>query len=436
VTQAALETLQGLERRLPMFVPLAEIDREVDTRLKNLGRTVRMSGFRPGKVPMKLVAAQYGPQVRSEVVTDRVQKAFSDAVSEQKLRVAGYPKIEVREGAPEGELGFNATFEVYPEFALGEVSAATLERPTLDVGDAEIERTIESLRKQRVTWTDASRGSEKGDRVTIDFTGRIDGAEFPGGAATDYPFVLGEGRMLPEFEAAVLGLAAGGAKTFPLRFPDDYHGKDVAGKEAEFSITVKKVEAPVLPPVDAAFAQSLGVASGDLDAMRGEIRENVEREVKQRLASTLKQRVMQVLLDHNKPELPNALIELEMERLVENARNDLRNRGMKDVEKLPIDPNMFRDSATRRVALGIIMGEIVRQHGLGAKPEQVRKLVEDYARTFEQPFEVIKWMYSQPERLAEFEGLAVEENVVNWVLTKAQVQDKPVAFEELMGGTA
>jgi trigger factor len=435
--QSSVETLQGLERRLTMAVPVMEIDQQVDARLKNLARTVRMPGFRQGKVPMKLVAQQYGPQVRGEVIGDAVQKAFTDAVQAQKLRIAGYPKIEPKADAGQSDkLEFSATFEVYPEFALGDISTTALERPVLELGEAEIDRTIESLRKQRAKFEDAGRAAASGDRATVDFVGKIDGVEFQGGSATGFTFSIGERRMLPEFEVAVTGMSAGEVKVFPLTFPPDYQGKDVAGRTAEFTVTVQKVEQPVLPAIDAEFAKTLGVPDGDIEKMRSEIKENVQREVKQRLSNMLKQRVMQALLDTNKPAVPNALIEMEQERLVQSARVDLQQRGMKDVDKLPIDPGMFKDQALRRVNLGLILSEVVKQHGLAAKPEQVRKLVEEHARTFEQPFEVVKWVYSQPERLAEFEGLAVEANVVEWAVAKAKVQEKPVVFEELMGSSA
>ena len=435
--QPSVETLQGLERRLNMAVPVVEIDQQVDARLKNLARTVRMPGFRQGKVPMKLVTQQYGPQVRSEVVGDAVQKAFTDAVQSQKLRIAGYPKIQPKAATGQSDqLEFSATFEIYPEFVLGDIASTPLERPVLEVGEAEIDRTIESLRKQRATFADAGRAARATDRVTIDFVGRIDGVEFQGGSATAFAFAIGERRMLPEFEAAVTGMSVAEIKVFPLTFPADYQGKDVAGKTAEFTVTVQKVEQAVLPAVDAEFAKTLGVQDGDLEKMRGEIKENVKREIRQRLSNMLKQRVMQALLDTNKPPVPNALIEMEQERLVQSARADLQQRGMKDVDKLPIDPGMFKEQALRRVNLGLILSEVVKQHGLAAKPEQVRKLVEEHARTFEQPFEVVKWVYSQPERLTEFEGLAVEANVVEWALEKAKVQEKPVVFEELMGSSA
>jgi trigger factor len=427
-----IESLSQLERRLTMAVPLADIERQVEERLKKLARSVRMPGFRPGKVPLKIVAQQYGPQVRSEVIGDAVQQAFASAVRDQNLRVAGYPRIERNEGAPEGELQFSATFEVYPEVALGDLSAVTIERPILVVGDAEVEKTVAVLRRQRTRYDAVQRPAEMGDRVTVDYSGTIDGAEFPGGRAADFAFVLGEGRMLPELEAGVTGLSPGAATTIGVTFPADYQSKEVAGKTASFALTLTRIEAPRLPDVDAEFARSLGVADGDLDKMRVEIKANVEREVKKRLGAQLKAQVMQALGDTTRLDLPKALVDLELERLVAGARSDLQARGLK-MENVPIDPQVLEAQARRRVALGLIVAELVKRFDLGAKPEQVRKLVEEHAESYEQPTEVVKWFYTQPERLAEFEGLAVEENVIDWVLRQARVTERPVAFDQLMG---
>jgi trigger factor len=432
--QNNLETLSQLERRLTMAVPVADIDKQVDERLKQLARTVRMAGFRPGKVPLRIVAQQYGPQVRSEVVGDAVEKAFSAAVRDQNLRVAGYPRIERKEAGADDRLEFSATFEVYPEVRIGDISNAVVERPTLAVTDAEVEKTIAVLRKQRTRYETAERPAEKGDRATIDFAGTIDGVEFDGGKATDFAFVLGEGRMLPGFETGVSGMRAGESKTFPVAFPADYQGREVAGKTASFAATVKKVEIPRLPELDGDFARSLGVPDGDLDRMRAEVKANVEREVKKRLGGDLKNRVMQALLDATRPELPKSLVDMEVQRVVAGARADLQARGLK-MENMPIDPQVFEAQAKRRVALGLIVGELVKKHDLAAKPQQVRALVEEHAASYEQPGEVVKWYYSQPERLAEFEGLAVEQNVVDWVLSNAKTVDKPVAFDQLMGET-
>ncbi|HKB61247.1 MAG TPA: trigger factor [Burkholderiales bacterium] len=430
--QTSIEALSRLERRLNMAVPAEQIDREVEQRLRKLSRTVRMDGFRPGKVPLKIVAQHYGPQVRSEVIGDAVQKAFSAVVQEQKLRVAGYPRIERKEGGDGKQLTFSATFEIYPEVKLGDLSAVKIQRPTHAVDDADVDRTIEILRKQRVSWEAARRVSQPGDRVTVDFTGRIDGNEFPGGKGNAMAVVIGEGRVLPDFEAGLTGVSAGEQKSFPVAFPADYPGKEVAGKSASFEVSVQKVEAPKLPAVDAEFARSLGVTDGDIVKMREEVKANVEREVKKRVEGEVKQKVMQALIDSATLELPKSLVEIELQRVVQQTRADLEARGVK-LERLPVNPEALERQARRRVTLGLILGELVKSHELGAKPEQVRALVTEHAQTYEQPFEVVRWVYSEPQRLNEFEGLAVESNVVNWVLEHAKVEDKAISFDELMG---
>src|SRR6266704_277318 len=361
-----------------------------------------MDGFRPGKVPLKIVAQHYGPQVRSEVIGDAVQKAFSEVVQEQKLKVAGYPRIERKEGSDAKQLTFSATFEIYPEVKLGDLAAAAIQRPTHAVDDADVDRTLSILRKQRASWEPVARGSQTGDRVTVDFIGRINGNEFPGGRGAGVAVVLGEGRMLPEFESGLADVSAGEHKIFPVTFPADYPGKEVAGKSADFEVSVQKVEAPELPDIDAEFAKSLGVADGDIAKMREEVRANVES---------------------------------EMQRMVRQTRADLEARGVK-LERLPVKPEALEGQARRRVALGLILAELVKSHELGAKPEQVRALVTEHAQTYEQPFEVVRWVYSEPQRLNEFEGLAVESNVVGWVLGHAKVEDKAISFEELMGAAA
>ena len=434
--QTSLENLGSLERRLNMAVPLEEIEKQVDERLKKLSRTLRMAGFRPGKVPLKLVARQYGPQVRSEVIGDAVQKAFNDAVREQNLNVVGDPRIEPKSGGADAKsIEFSAIFEIYPEVVLGDIGESRIERPALTLGDAEVDKTLAILRKQRQHFHRVERPAAAGDRVTADFLGKIDGVEFAGGKASDFVFVLGEKQVLPEFEANALGLAAGGNKTFDLTFPADYHGKDVAGKSAGFELKVKLVEEGHLPEVDAEFARSLGVADGDLATMRAEVKANIEREVKKRAQTDIKNKVMQVLIDATKIDLPKALIEMETQRLVQATRADLEARGMK-IEQVPINPEMFEQQAQRRVSLGLIIAEMVKAHGLAAKPEQVRAMVQEQAESYEQPDEVVKWVYSQPQRLSEIESLVLEDNVVAWVLAHAKVEDKVVSFDEFMGKAA
>jgi trigger factor len=379
---------------------------------------------------------QYGPQVRSEVIGDAVQKAFAEAVKEANLKVAGYPKIEKKDGAADAPaFEFSATFEVYPEIKVGDISGKTIERPQLTVDDAAVERTIEILRKQRVGYVATERASQEGDKVTVDFEGKIGEETFQGGKAAGFAFILGEKRMLPEFEAGATGLKAGDSKTFEVKFPEDYHGKDVAGKTATFTLDVKKVEAPKLPELDAEFAKQLGVPDGDLAKMRDDVRTNVEREVKKRVEQRLKAQALQLLLDAAPMELPKSLVQMEHQRLVEQAVAELQAKGMK-IEQLPFDPQAFEATAKRRVALGLIIGELARSEKLQPKPAEVRALIEAESASYEHPAEVVKWFYMQPQRLSEMESLALESNVVSWVLQKAKVEDKAVPFEELMGGNA
>lgn len=432
---ANVESLGSLERRLQMSVPLEGIEREIDARLKKMAREARMPGFRPGKVPMKLLAQTYGPQLRSEVLGDAVQRTFSEAVREANLKVAGQPRIEPKQEPAAGALEFSATFEVYPEFKVGDLALAAIERPRIEVDEAAVDKTLGILRKQRVTYAAAARPARDGDRVTADFAGTIAGESFAGGKADGFAFVLGEGRMLPEFESAARGMAAGETKSFDLTFPADYHGKDVAGKSAAFELRVKLVEEAQLPALDAAFARSLGVADGDLARMRAEVKQNVEREAKKRIEARVKSQALEALLKETPLELPKALVAQETQELVQRAAADLQARGMK-LEKLPLDPQAFEAAARRRVALGLIIGELARAEKLQPKPAEVRALIEQEAASYESPAEVVKWFYMQPQRLTEMEGLALEGNVVNWVLSRAKVSDKTVAFDDLMGSEA
>jgi len=432
--QANLETLSALERRLSVTLPVADIDNEIDSRLKRLSRTVKMHGFRPGKVPLKVVAQQYGPQVRQEVLGDAMQKSFGEAVRNQNLRVAGYPRFDLKPPADgAAEFHYSATFEVYPDVKVGDIGNASIERPHLAVSEAEVDRTIELMRKQRATYEPAQRAARNEDRVTIDFRGSIDGAEFQGSTGNGQQAVLGDGRLVPDFEANVIGVAAGESKTFDVRFPDDYHGREVAGKTARFEVTVREVASPVLPAVDAQFAKGLGVADGDIAKMRAEIRANVEREVKAKLKSNLREQVMQALLDATKMETPKGLLQMEVQRMQEGMRQELTARGVKVNDDMPLPADLFEQRARRRVNLGLIFSELVKTHNLYARPEQVRAMVDEQAQSYERPEEVVKWFYAAPERLREIESVATEDNIVAWALGVAKVTDKTVGFEELMG---
>ncbi len=432
--QTSLETIGQLERRLNMAVPLVEIETEVERRLARLAKNVKVPGFRPGKVPLKMVAQQYGPQVRSEVISDRVQASFNDAIREQNVRVAGYPRIEPRVGgdAAPDQLEFSAVFEVYPEVRIGDLSTATIERPVCEVGPTDVEKTIEVLRKQRTRYEHVARPAASGDRAIVDFSGRIDGVEFPGGQAKDFAMVVGEGRMLPEFDAAIAGMRAGETKTFMLTFPSDYHGKEVAGKQAEFTLTVKAVAEAHLPAVDAEFATAFGIASGSIDELRTEIASNLGFELKRKIEGKLKDQALALLRQKAELIVPKALVEQETQEMMRRMAADLRQQGMK-AEDIKLSPDAFRASAENRVALGLVLTEVVRTHGLAAKPEQVKALVQEAAQTYEQPEAVVRWHYEKAERLNEFEALAVERNVVHWVLGKAKVIDQPMTFDQLMG---
>ncbi|HEX6829193.1 MAG TPA: trigger factor [Burkholderiales bacterium] len=432
--QTSLETLGALERRLNVSVPQEQIETEVENRLKRLARTARVAGFRPGKVPIKIVAQQYGTQVRQEVLGETLQRSFSDAVRTQNLKVAGNPRFEPRagEGAAPPGFEYSATFEVYPEVRLGDVSAATIERPALSVSPAEVDKTIEVLRKQRVQYEPVDRPAAPGDQVTMDFRGTIDGTVFPGGQGDNMTVVLGEGRLLPDFENQIAGMAAGESKAFELTFPQDYHGKEVAGKTAAFEVKLKQLAGARLPAVDAEFAKALGIADGDLEKMRQDVKENLDREVKRRIQARIKEQVMQVLIDTTQLELPRALVETESQQLAETMKRDLESRGVRPAQGASLPVEMFREQAERRVRLGLILSELVRVNDLHARPEQVRAIVEDFAQSYEQPQEVVQWYYAAPERLRDAEALALEENVVAWVQSKAKVADKQVDFDEFM----
>jgi trigger factor len=441
----AVENLGKLERRLTISFPLSEVRTEVEKRLKKQAKTARAPGFRPGKVPLKMVAAQYGYQIESDVLNDKVGQAFGQAADEAQLRVAGMPKIEPKQDAPEGMLAFDATFEVYPEVTLPDLAGIEVETVKADVTDAEIDKTIDILRKQRVHFhtkgeagehgTGGEPVAENGDRVTVDFVGTIDGVEFQGGKAEDYAFVLGEGRMLPEFETATVGLKVGESKTFPLPFPEDYHGKDVAGKTAEFTITLKKLEWAHLPEVDAEFAKSLGIEDGSVEKMREDIKVNLEREVNARIKARNKEAVMDALVKHTEMDVPKVMIDQDSQRLAEQTRQDMAQRGM-DVSSLPFPADLFATKAERRVRLGLILSQLVQDNSLQATQEQVKAQIEDFAQSYEDPKEVLKYYYNDRRRLGEVEALVLEENVVNYVLGKAKVSAKEIGFDELMGSAA
>jgi trigger factor len=430
-----VETLEKLERKITLNLPVGAIQSEVDARLRKLARTVKMDGFRPGKVPMNVVAQRYGYSVHYEVMNDKVGEAFATAANEAKLRVAGQPRITESEASPEGQMAFDAIFEVYPEVKLGDLSTAEVEKISAEVTDAAIDKTVEILRKQRRTFAQRPHdaAAQDTDRVTVDFEGKIDGEPFAGGKAEAFQFIVGDGQMLKEFEEAVRGMKAGESKTFQLAFPADYHGKDVAGKTADFMVTPKKIEAAHLPEVDGALAKSLGIADATVEGLRADIRKNLEREVKFRLLGRNKQVVMDALLSKAELDLPKSIVQSEVDRMIEGAREDLKQRGVKDADKAPIPADMFLPQAERRVRLGLVVAELVRTNELQAKPDQIKAHIDELAASYEKPADVVRWYYGDNRRMAEVEGIVIENNVTDFVLGKAKVSEKAVSFDELMG---
>jgi trigger factor len=431
-----IEQLSNLERRFTLSIPVAAIEGETETRVKRLARTVKMPGFRPGKVPMKMVASSYGPQVRSEVLQDMVNKGFGAVVDEHQLRVAGYPNVESKaDAADTTNFHFTATFEVFPEVKFGDTSALTVERPVVEITDADVDRTIETLRKQRVRYEAKDGASADGDRLIVDFVGVVEGTAFEGGSANDFAMVLGERRMLPEFEAAAHGLKKGESRTFDVTFPADYFGKDVAGKTAQFTLNAKDVSAPILPVVDAEFAKAFGVASGDLTMLRDEVRSNLELERKRRVFQVTRDQVFKALRAQADIEIPKSLIAQEAQRMAQSAAEDMRQRGA-TAEQSQVSPSTFEPAATERVAMGLIVGELVRVQNLQVTPEQIRELLNEQAQSYEKPEQVVAWYYQDQRRLSEFEAIALEQNVVGYVLKHGKVTDKSIAFTELIGQVA
>ncbi|MDY3331921.1 MAG: trigger factor [Pelistega sp.] len=431
--QPTVQTLEGLERQVDLVVSLEDIEKEVKTQLQRVARTAKIQGFRPGKAPLSVVERSHGPSVRYDVLNQKVAQAFDETVKAADLRVAGAPAIEPKEGAAEGTVAFTAKFEVFPEITLPDFSALEITRVTTEVGQAEVDGTLDILRKQRATYEKADRAAQDDDRVTVDFVGKIDGVEFAGGKADNFPFILGQGRMLAEFEAAAKGLKAGEEKTFPLTFPEDYQGKEVAGKTAEFTITMKEVAAPVLPEVDSEFAKSLGQAEGDVAKLKEEILKNIEREAKARALARTKSNVFDALAKASTFDVPKALINDDVNVRIAQTREELKMRGMPNADQFPIPADTFAPESERRVRLGLLVGDIVEQQKLRPTMEQVRARIEEIAQNYEKPEEVVAYYLSNAQSRADMENVALEDNVVEFVLSKAKVTESKVDFKEIMG---
>ena len=432
-----VENLEGLNRKITLALPWEGIRAAVDKKLSQTQRKAKVQGFRPGKAPLKMVDAMYGTDIRNEVLNDAVVKAFYEVVEAQKLRVAGLPRFnEVENQDDENTFKIDAQFEVFPEVKVGDLSAQEVEKTTTEVSDAEVDKTIEILRGQRTRYNHVERAAQKEDRVIIDFAGKIDGEAFDGGSAENYPFVLGQGQMLPEFEAGVEGLKEGESKDVEVSFPEDYHGKEVAGKTAVFTITLRNVSAATLPEVDEEFAKQLGIIDGDVAKMRDEVKKNVSREVNRRVAEKNKAAVMDALLAVTEFDVPAALVQEETGRMMQDARQNFINQGF-DAKQLPELPaDMFTEQATRRVKLGLILAQLVEEQQLQPTNDDIRDIVAEFAESYEDPAEVIEWYMGDAERQQGPAALATEAKVVEFVLAKAKVTDKALSFDEVMGNTA
>ncbi len=430
---SSVETVSALERRLNASIPQQAVRGEVAARLKQIGRSAKIAGFRPGKIPAKILEQHYGAQAHQEALGDALQRSFAEAVETNNLNVAGYPKFDIKTNDLNADLiEYSATFEVYPEVVLGDLSGETVERSTYELTQADVDNTIATLRKQRATFEAVSRAAQNDDRTMIDFVGKLNGEVFQGGEGKNYPVTLGSGSMLPEFEAAIVGMKAGDTKSFDLTFPDNYHGKELAGKQVTFTITLHGVEAPRLPELDAELAKAAGIADGDVRKLEDEIRSNLNREVSHRLKVRNKGAALDALLRVAKFEAPKALLEWEAQSLMKQTMQDMESRGMK-MKGMSLPPSLFTERAEKRVKLGLILSDLVRKHDLKAKPEQTKALIMDYAQSYDEPEHVIRWYAADPKRMQEIENLILEENVAAWVMGKAKVIDKPVVFNDLMG---
>lgn len=430
---SSVETVSALERRLNASIPQQAINGVVSARLKNLGRSARIAGFRPGKVPAKIVEQHYGAQARQEALSDALHQSFTEAAQINNLRVAGFPKFEIKtRDLNADQIEYSATFEVYPEVVVGDLSGEVVERLVYELTQEDVDSTIQTLRKQRATFEKVDRAAALEDRVNIDFSGKLNGEVFAGGEARDYPVVLGGGGMLPEFEAAIVGMKPGETRSFDLTFPEDYHGKDMAGKKVNFSVTLNHVEEPKLPELNADFARAVGIPEGDEDKLQGEIRVNLVSEISRRLKARNKDAAMNALLKVAGFDVPRVLVDDEVQALMQQAVKDMESRGMK-MKGVSLPPELFIERAEKRVKLGLVLTHLVQKHDLKAKPEQIKGFIREYAQSFDQPEEVIRWYAAEPARMQEVEHIVLEENVVNWTIGQAKAIDKQAVFNELMG---
>jgi trigger factor len=432
--QVSVEAGEGLERRLLVDLPAARVAEMMDQKLKELARHVRLDGFRPGKVPMRTIRQRFGDQVRQETYGTLIQETLYEAVNQQKLLPAGEPQVQLRDAAEEGGLGYTAVFEVMPEIKLAELSGQSVVRPAAEVGEADVDEMLDKLRRQRTTWQDVDRGASDGDTVHIDFEGRIDGELFQGGTATDVPLVLGSGAMIEGFESGLLGARAGDERVLEVRFPDDYRAEHLAGKEASFTVKVRRVAEPVLPEIDEEFVKAFGVEAGTVEALREDVAKNMRHELRQKLRAMTKERVMDTLIAANPMDVPKALVDQESERMKQQMVQDMQQRGQ--ASRMDLPASVFADQARRRVHLGLLVAEIIAQQKLEVSDDMVRETVAEFAESYENPQEVVDYYLQDKDARRGIENLVLENRVVDWVLGQVQVSDENRSFAEVMENRA
>ncbi|MCF7983057.1 MAG: trigger factor [Thiohalocapsa sp.] len=423
--QVTVETGEGLARRMKVELPPEEIEQEIEKRLRDVARSARLPGFRPGKVPMRVLRQRFGESVRGEVFSEMVSSSFSKAISQEQLQPAGMPDIEPDVDQGESRYAYVAKFEVLPQIELQGLEGKEIKRPVAEVTDADIDKMIDRLREQRKTWNAVERAGADGDRLTISFEGSVDGEAFPGGSGEDVPLELGAGRMISGFEEQLVGASAGDERDVEVTFPEDYPAEHLAGKQAHFKVRVKEVAEAVLPEIDADMIRSFGVEDGNVEKFRADIRQNMERELKQRIEANVKNQVMDALVEANPVDLPAVLVAEEVKALKEQT---LRGAGGATME---LPDSLFEESARRRVALGLIIAEAAKRHDISPVPERVRAAVDEMASTYETPQAVVDYYYADRQRLASVESLVVEEMVVEHMLEQADVRDEPRTFAEL-----
>lgn len=429
--QVSVETTQGLERRMTVAVPAERVEKEVENRLKTLSRTAKLAGFRPGKVPIKVITSKYGPQVRQEVLDEVTQRSFQEAVIQEKLQLAGSPRFEAHPSETGKDFEFTAVFEVFPGVKLAPVDKLKIDKPVAEITEKDVDNMLQKMRMQRATWEVVERPAALDDQVMIDFKGTIDGKDFTGNEGKNIPLVIGSGHFIASFEEQLVGAKAGDDLTVMVTFPDDYHIKEVAGKPASFAIKVHTVSAPVLPDIDDEFIRSYGVKEGGMEALRREVMEGMTQEMKQVIKSKIKSQVMDQLYAANPLELPKSLLEREIINLMNQARSTLINQGVKPND-VQLERDMFEERAKRKATLGLLLSEIIKDNNFKAEAPQVRQEIENIASTYDDPQEVIKWYYADRSRLSSIESVVLEDRVVEWVLELASVTEIRYTFDDIM----